>query len=72
MKNKGDVLCEAISTVLIVKPVPPCLAIGVSIWGFPGGLVVKTLLPLQRTLVRSLIRKLGSHMSHSVAKNNIK
>ena len=38
----------------------------------PGGLVVKTLLPLQRTWVRSLIRKLGSHMSHGVAKNNIK
>ena len=35
----------------------------------PGGPVVKiTVLPLQRALVRSLVRELRSHMLHGAAK----
>ena len=34
----------------------------------PCGPVVKTLLPLQRGLVRSLVRELRSHKLHGVAK----
>ena len=37
---------------------------------FPGVPVVKTLLPLQRAQVQSLVGELKSHMPHSVVKQN--
>ena len=36
--------------------------------GFPGGPVVKTAFPMQGVQVWSLVRKLRSHMPHSMAK----
>ena len=35
---------------------------------FPGGPVVKTVLPMQGAWVQSLVRELRSHMLHSTAK----
>ena len=37
-------------------------------WDFPGGSVVKTVLPLQGVLIRIPVRKVRLHMSHGVAK----
>ena len=39
---------------------------------FPGGPVVKTVLPMQRTWVPSLVGKLRSHMLHGLTEKNKK
>ena len=39
---------------------------------FPGGPVVKTLLPMQGVRVRSLVLELRSHLLHGVSKNKVK
>ena len=39
---------------------------------FPGGPVVKSVLPLQRVWVPSLVRELRSHMLYNMANQSIK
>ena len=40
-------------------------------WDFPGGPVVKTVLPLKRVKVRSLVEELRSHRPLGVAKKKV-